>query len=104
MTADDLKSIGDSWGPYNKLRHTCFANLIFLPQLERLVHSHQVASKPPIIPAGVLGNNQVRKVSFPSKGAIILSCPNKPLIQECIVLHQLLAHVARSCLLINSCG
>lgn len=104
MAADDPKSIGDSRGPYNKLRLTCFANLIFLPQLERLVHSHQVASKPPIIPAGVLGNNQVRKVSFPSKGAIILSCPNKPLIQECIVLHQLLAHVARSCLLINSCG
>lgn len=29
MDADDPKSIGDSRGPYNKLRHTCFANLIF---------------------------------------------------------------------------
>lgn len=105
MAADDPKSIGDSRGPYNKLRPTCFADLIFLPQLERLIHSHQVASKPPIIiPAGVLGNNQVRKVSFPSKGAIIFSRPNQPLIQECIVLHQLLAYDARSCLLINSCG
>ena len=35
----------------------------------------------------IQGNNQVRKVSFPSKGAIILSRPNQPLIQECIVLH-----------------
>ena len=88
MADDDPKSIGDSRGPYNKLRPTCFADLIFLPQLERLIHSNQVASKPPIIiPAGVLGNNQVRKVSFPSKGAIILSRSNQPLIQECIVLY-----------------
>ena len=29
MAADDPKSIGDSRGPYNKLRPTCFANLIF---------------------------------------------------------------------------
>ena len=29
MTADNPKSIGDSWGPYNKLRPTCFDNLIF---------------------------------------------------------------------------
>ena len=71
MAADNQKSIGDSRGPYNKLRPTCFANLIFLPQLERLVHSHQVASKPPIIPAGVLGlelSKQVQRlmmVDFP---------------------------------------
>ena len=29
MAADDPKSIGDSRGPYNKLRPTCFADLIF---------------------------------------------------------------------------
>ncbi len=28
MAADDPKSIGDSRGPYNKLRLTCFAGLI----------------------------------------------------------------------------
>lgn len=27
MAADDPKSIGDSRGPYNKLRPTCFAGL-----------------------------------------------------------------------------